>query len=244
MVGLSKKERAKDKAASYACELIRDGMLVGLGSGTTSELFVRHLAQHKKAIKCVATSDYISALAQSLGLEMEDGLVWDKLDITIDGADQIDDDYNLIKGLGGALLREKIIAFSSKLLVIIADEGKRVSHLGLDVPIPVEVSAHGLKAARHHLADLVGSLDDVRLRVNEAGKIFKTDSGNYIYDCFFERLIAVQKISSLLDELPFVMAHGLFLGLADRVIIGKMNGELVIEDKDKDKDRGGSGETI
>ncbi len=212
--------KAKTAAARRACDFIEDGMLVGLGSGSTAEIFVSLLAARKMALRCIATSERVAALAQKQGLELVDSAAFTKVDLLVDGADEIDPDLNMIKGLGGALLREKIVAQASTQRVIIADETKLVDILGARAPVPVEIFGFGREVARYALADLVGDLDDVRLRANDAGKIYQTDSQNYIYDCFFGRLRSPQDVAAALDLLPFVASHGLFLGMADMVVIG------------------------
>ncbi len=217
--------KAKSAAARRACDFVEDGMIVGLGSGSTAEIFVSLLAARKMSLRCVATSDRIAALAQKQGLELLDSAAFTKIDLLVDGADEIDRELNLIKGLGGALLREKIVAQASERKVIIADATKLVDVLGAKVPVPVEVFGFGRDAARYALADLVGDLDDVRLRAI-AGKAYQTDSQNYIYDCFFGRMARPQDIEAKLNLLSSVAAHGLFLDMidgADMVVIGHDN---------------------
>lgn len=217
---------AKIAAARAATELVEAGMLVGLGSGSTAEIFVELLAGRKLAIQCVASSQRTAALAQKWGLQVVDNFSWSEIDITIDGADEIDPKLNLMKGLGGALLREKWVAVFSKKFVVISDDSKKVQQLGERCPVPVEVPALGRQAARDRLAQLVGSGDDVRLRADKTGKILLTDGGNYIYDCFFGRLASPAATEAELNKRPYVLGHGLFLGMANLALIADKRGKV------------------
>ena len=217
---------AKYAAAQQACALVEDGMVIGLGSGSTAEIFIELLAARKLSIQCVATSDKSAAIAQTRGLQLLDHFAWRHIDLTIDGADEIDGRLNLIKGLGAALVREKIIARFSKRLVILADQSKCVPQLGTRAPLPVEVSAIGREAARYHLAALLGDIDDVRLRCDKSGKVIATDGGGYIYDCFLGAIKAPLELAAQLDALPFVIGHGLFLGMVEQALIGQPDGEV------------------
>lgn len=217
---------AKVASANAAISMVENNMLVGLGSGSTAEIFVEMLAARKLDIKCVASSNKIAALAQKFGLQVVDNSSWQDIDLTIDGADEIDPKLNLIKGLGAALLREKIIIGFSKRVVIISDSSKKVQQLGEKAPVPVEVPAFGLFATRYQLSALVGDVDDVRLRSNEAGKIIQTDGGNHIYDCFFGRISDPKKLANTLDQAPFILAHGLFLEMAHEALIADSRGNI------------------
>ncbi len=216
--------QAKLAAAREALHFVEKGMVVGLGSGSTAEIFIELLANQKLDIGCVASSNRSAAIAQRLGLQVLDNLAWREIDLTIDGADEIDPQLHLIKGLGGALLKEKILATFSKKFIVIADESKRVEQLGARTAVPVEVSHLGREASRYRLAQYVGDIDDVRLRCDKANKIFKTDGGNYIYDCHFGRLADARKTAGQLAAQSFILCHGLFLGLAHGALIGTASG--------------------
>ena len=235
--------RAKSAAANRACDFVEEamapGLIVGLGSGSTAEIFVSLLAGRKLAVRCVASSERIAALAQKQGLELIDSATFRKIDVLVDGADEIDRDLNMIKGLGGALLREKIVAEAAGEAgeagrrIIIADATKLVAVLGANTPVPVEVFGFGREAARYRLADVVGDLDEVRLRTIE-GKPYQTDGENYIYDCFFGRMAQPSDIASELNSLPFVAGHGLFLDMADVVVIGYDDEKVEIKKRTSD----------
>ena len=229
--------KAKSAAANRACDFVEEamapGLIVGLGSGSTAEIFVSLLAGRKLPVRCVASSERIAALAQKQGLELIDSATFRKIDVLVDGADEIDRDLNMIKGLGGALLREKIVAEAAAEAgrrIIIADATKLVAVLGANTPVPVEVFGFGREAARYRLADVVGDLDEVRLRTI-AGKPYQTDGENYIYDCFFGRMAQPRDIAAKLNSLPFVAGHGLFLDMADVVVIGYDDERIEIKNK-------------
>ena len=230
--------RAKSAAANRACDFVEEamapGLIVGLGSGSTAEIFVSLLAGRKLPVRCVASSERIAALAQKQGLELIDSATFRKIDVLVDGADEIDRDLNMIKGLGGALLREKIVAEAAAgeagQRIIIADATKLVAVLGANTPVPVEVFGFGREAARYRLADVVGDLDEVRLRTI-GGKPYQTDGENYIYDCFFGRMAQPSDIAAKLNSLPFVAGHGLFLDMADVVVIGYDDEKVEIKNK-------------
>jgi ribose 5-phosphate isomerase A len=229
----------KRQAAEKALELVEPGMKLGLGTGSTAKHFVDLLGARVKTglkVLCVPTSQATHDQALALGIPLttlDDTL---ELDLTVDGADELDGDLRLIKGGGGALLREKIVASASDRLIVIADSSKRVPVLGA-FPLPVEVVRFGAKATRgmiEALAADVGCEGDIRLRLGADGQPFLTDGGNYIYDCAFRRIEEPELLDEALKVVPGVVENGLFLGLADMAILAGPQGLEVIEAAEHD----------
>jgi len=213
----------KEAAALWTLRLVRPGMLVGLGSGTTARYFVQGLAQKVREglrISAVATSTETRRLAEKGGIEVADD-VDRPPDLAVDGADEIDPRLNCIKGRGGAMLREKIVAHASRRFVLIADESKRVARLGA-VPVPVEILPFMPEATRRSIETFGGR---ARLRATSAGP-FITDNGNLILDASFDRVDV--ELGRRLDEIPGVVGHGLFFGLAKAAIFGTRDGVQVL----------------
>ncbi|MDR1954339.1 MAG: ribose-5-phosphate isomerase RpiA [Candidatus Methanoplasma sp.] len=205
---------------------VKDGMTVGLGTGSTSEYAVRRigeLAGKGLKLKCVATSQRTADLAQRLGLELYDINDVDHIDVTIDGADEVDPQKQLIKGLGGALLREKIVAAASLTEVIIVDESKLVDKLGVRTPLPVEVIPYGHTKAAYAL-ERQGC--KATLRTTPGNIAFRTDAGNYIYDCMFGPIDNPFFLETRLNIIPGVVDNGLFLNTADVVLISHPDGTV------------------
>jgi ribose 5-phosphate isomerase A len=228
---LSDAERLKRKAAERAVEFVEDGMVVGLGTGSTARHVLEVLAERRKAgvlrrVIGVPTSKGTEWLAKELGLRLATLEQEPRIDITIDGADEVDPTLNLIKGLGGALLWEKIVASNSDRLLIVADESKLVQRLGERAPLPVEVVPFGWNT---HLAffDLLGAQPTLRLA--PSGAHFTTDSGHYIIDARFENGITepVRVQRELLQRVG-IIETGLFLGIADTVIVAADSGVRVM----------------
>jgi ribose 5-phosphate isomerase A len=233
-------EQWKRQAAERAIALLESGMTIGLGSGSTAAAFidlVGHKVRQGFELTGVASSRATLAQAQSLGIPLT---TLDKvpfLDLTVDGADELDDQLRLIKGGGGALLREKIVATASERMIVIADASKRVARLG-EFPLPVEVARFGLAATRNMLSVLaaeVGCEGDIMLRT-EAGEPFLTDNGNYILDCAFGRIDNPEALDATLKRVPGVLETGLFLGIADAAVIAGPDGVVIIE-HDIERDR-------
>ena len=201
-----------------ALELIEDGMRLGLGTGSTAVFMLRGLGRRVGQglnVVGVATSERTAALARELGIPLTSLEETPELDLAIDGADEFDPNRDLIKGAGGALLREKIVAHAAARFVVIADASKRVRALGA-VPLPVEV----IPMAARPLENQLGALGpEVRLR-QAGGTPFITDEGNWILDCHFGEIAAPAALALQLQALPGVVAHGLFVNMAERVIIG------------------------
>jgi ribose 5-phosphate isomerase A len=224
----------KRAAALRALEFVEDGMKLGLGTGSTAEAFLDVLAPKLRGgmkIVATATSERTAQKARALSIPMADLDSLAPLDLTIDGADQADRALTLIKGGGGALLREKIVAASSNRMIVIADETKLVATLG-SFPLPVEVSSfgHGTTAARmlSAAAKLKYNQLPLTLRLKD-GVPFKTDGGNYIYDCAFGAISDAPALAAALSAVPGVVDHGLFVGLATALVVARETGVEVIE---------------
>ena len=214
----------KRQAAAKAIELVRPGMRLGLGTGSTAEKFVALLGERVAAgldVVGVPTSERTAQQARSLGIRLSTLDETPYLDLTVDGADELDGRLNLIKGGGGALLREKIVATASERVVIIADVGKRVEALGA-FPLPIEVVRFGLRATGNlieMLAADAGCRGTMTLRTGRDGQPFVTDGGNYIFDCSFGRIDKVELLDEALKVIPGVVESGLFLGIADTAFV-------------------------
>ncbi|HKV16136.1 MAG TPA: ribose-5-phosphate isomerase RpiA [Reyranella sp.] len=219
----------KRAAAERAVAEVRDGMMVGLGTGTTAELAVEALARRLSAdlkIVAVPTSERTRALAEKLGVPLAPAGDWPDLDLVIDGADQVERrSLDLIKGLGGALLREKIVASAAKRMVVIVDDSKIVDRLGGQTPLPVEIVAFGWQRTVKRLADL--GLRP-RLRV-VSGEPFLSDGGNHIVDCHVGEIADAPSLAAKLAGIVGVIETGLFLGLASMVVVGNSTGIEVMK---------------
>ncbi|MFO0722946.1 MAG: ribose-5-phosphate isomerase RpiA [Myxococcota bacterium] len=205
-------------AAEAGAARVEDGMVVGLGTGSTAAHLVRALAERVKGglkIRAVPTSKATDALARSLGITMVGFDAVSAIDLTLDGADEFDPRLNLTKGGGGALLFEKVVAAASKRMIVICDGTKQVEMLGA-FPLPVEVVRFGWQQVERRLTELGAK---VKLRGAEAGKIFETDSGNYILDASFSEIPVPVAMAMELDHIVGVVEHGLFVGLCHEVIL-------------------------
>ena len=227
-------ESYKLAAARRALEFVEPGMRLGLGTGSTAQRFVELLGAEVRAglsVLCVPTSDETQRLAASLAIPLTTLCETPLLDLTIDGADEIDGELRLIKGGGGALLREKIVATASDRMVVIADSSKQVGKLGT-FPLPVEVVRFGMTATRNMIEMLAadaGCHGDITLRLKSDGAPFVTDGGNYIFDCAFGPIEDPESLDEALKFIPGVVENGLFLGIADAAVIGGPQGVAVIE---------------
>ncbi|MFZ0572668.1 MAG: ribose-5-phosphate isomerase RpiA [Rhodomicrobium sp.] len=228
----------KRQAAEYALKLVEPGMVLGLGTGSTAAEFVGLLAERVKQerldLRCVATSEQTRLLAERLGVPIADFNTIADVDLTVDGADEIDPQLNLIKGGGGALLREKIVAMASDRVCIIADASKHVESLGA-FPLPVEIVDFGLAAT---LAMIEGTAADaecagkIALRRGSDGELFRTDGGHLIVDCAFGSIPDAELLADLLDIVPGVVEHGLFIGIADEAVLAGPSGLTVLRSDD------------
>jgi len=217
---------SKRAAAEAAAELVAPGMTVGLGSGSTAAHFVRALAARRLDIQGVPTSEATAALARGLGLALVDLDEAGTIDLTVDGADEIGPGLSLIKGAGGALLREKLVWEASRRCVVIADASKLSSQLGAVFPLPIEVVGFGhtttLGRIIAGLADC-GIVTTPRLRRKD-GILVLTDSGNLIYDAPCGAILDPPAVEAALKSITGVVEHGLFLGLAREALIGSDGG--------------------
>jgi ribose 5-phosphate isomerase A len=226
-------------AAERALQYVEPGMKLGLGTGTTAAKFVDVLGPKVKEgldVTCVATSKDTEARAQALGIKMTTLDELPFLDLTVDGADQLDEELRLIKGGGGALLREKIVATASGRMIVIADATKRVSVLGSH-PLPLEVVQFGLTATRNMVIALAadaGCEGEITLRMGADGKPFITDSGNYILDCAFGTIADPEDLDEALKIIPGVIENGMFLGIADLAIVAGADGVSLIGSENGD----------
>jgi len=219
-------EACKRAAARAALAEVRDGMVVGLGSGSTAEHFVAELGARGLDIHGVPTSERIATHARAHGIPLASLDTVPRIDVTIDGADEIEPHtLGLTKGRGGSLLREKLVALASRRVVIIADASKLVAALGERAAIPVEVIRFGW---RHTAASLQALGAAVALRT-VAGQPFVTDEGHYILDCQFGPLAEPGQLATTLKELTGVVEHGLFLGVAHRAYVAGAHGVQVLD---------------
>lgn len=222
-------EQLKREAAAMALATLQSGMRLGLGTGSTARHFVdllgEKVAQGFDCI-CVPTSEATAAQALSLNIPLSDLDTLDRLDVTVDGADEIDGALNLIKGGGGALLREKIVAAASGAMIVIADGSKLVETLGR-FPLPIEVNRFGLGATRRAVAEVIaahGAEGDLRLRETSPATPFATDGGHLILDAFFGRISQPEALSRDLLDIPGVVQHGLFLKMCKTAYVATPDG--------------------
>ncbi len=216
---MEKLQQEKLSAAREAVKFVEKNQIIGLGTGSTAKYAVEEIGKLVASglkIKCVATSNETAKLAESLNIELISMDETEAIDLTIDGADEFDVNLNLIKGGGGALFREKMVARISKKLIIIADSTKKVEKLGA-FKIPVEVVPIAVNFAKKQI-EKIGGTSQIRENNN---KIFTTNAGNYILDADFGLIEDVSKISEELNSIEGVVCHGLFIGLAQTVIMGK-----------------------
>jgi ribose 5-phosphate isomerase A len=233
---LSPIDTAKFVAARRACDYVESGMRVGLGTGSTAAWLVKSLGEmvREEGLKItgVPTSTRTAELARSAGIEVVslDEARW--LDVTIDGADEFDPEMNLIKGGGGALLMEKIVATASDQMVVIADTTKEVAALGA-FPLPVEVLRFGWQTTRGLIQETLAGLDvmgDRTVRRMAGDAPFLTDQGNYILDLHLGRIGNARQLALILNQIPGVVDNGLFIDICDVVIIGHSDGRAEVRD--------------
>ena len=227
-------EAYKQAAAARAVELVRSGMRLGLGTGSTAQAFVELLAVRLRtglSVVAVPTSEATRTQAARLGIPLTTLDDTPELDLTIDGADEIAPDLTLIKGGGGALLREKIVAAASAKMVVIADESKWVPVLGR-FPLPIEIAPFGVAATRRAVeaaAAAAGCPGPAPLRMAKNGHAFVTDGGHWLLDAQLQRIADPQGLANRLSAIPGVMEHGLFIGLAGAAILAGPDGVRLVE---------------
>jgi ribose 5-phosphate isomerase A len=221
------REAEKSVAARKSLEYVQDGMIVGLGTGTTVKYVLEFLGERVAQglkIRGIPTSKASAAIATSLKIPLTSLDEVECIDVTIDGADEVGPGLSLIKGGGGALLHEKIVASSSKRMVVVADEHKRVDQLGR-FPLPVEVIPFAEGPVRRQLEKLGAK---PKLRTRQDGSPYITDEGNVIFDCHYGRISDPQAVGQAIKSLTGVVEHGLFLGLASVAIIAGDSGTQVL----------------
>jgi ribose 5-phosphate isomerase A len=212
----------KKAAAEAAIELVKDGMVVGLGTGSTANYAIEGLGRRVASglrIRGVATSRASEELARKVGVPIITLDQVSEVDLTIDGADEVDPRFNLIKGMGGALLREKIVAFASKQEVIIIDDSKLVEVLGTKTPLPVEVVPFGHLRTKDALESL-----GCKASLKGGSSPFVTDNANLIYECRFAKMEDPEILEAEIDMIPGVVESGLFIDLATKVVVASANG--------------------
>jgi len=217
-------DEAKLLVAKRATEFVRDDMVVGLGTGTTATMFIRELAEKKLKIRCVASSDASYELARSLGMQVFSLDDLPELDLYIDGADEVCRQHgglNLIKGGGGALLREKIVASAAREFIVVVDSSKVVEVLG-KFPLPVEVIQMALPLVEPKLKEL--NLNPKLRQKKDGSGLFVTDEGNYILDCAAMRIEEPESLAAELKSIVGVVEHGLFLGMASLALVAGESG--------------------
>jgi ribose 5-phosphate isomerase A len=219
-------EQEKEAAARASLKFVKDGQIVGVGTGSTAAFFIQLLGERVKQglrIQAIPTSDRSGEQAATLGIPLTTFEEHPEIDVTVDGADEVDDHLRLIKGGGGALLREKIVGSATKQYVIIADSSKHVPVLG-KFPLPVEV----IKFAQPVVARKIRALGaQVDLRRDATGKPFLTDEHNHILDCRFGQIRNPEALARSLSDMPGVVEHGLFIGMANVVLVA--NGSEIVE---------------
>jgi len=226
---LLEQEEMKKLAAEKAVEYVKDGMVLGLGTGSTVEHMLKKVGEKVNGglkIKGIPTSMRTRKLAKEYKIPLTSLEENPEIDLTIDGADEVDSELNLIKGGGGALAREKIVAYNSKKEIIIIDDSKIVKALGIDFNLPVEVLKYGWTSTKKSIEELFGCEVELKKILDDP---YITDNGNYILDCAFERIEEPGEMERDINNIPGVVENGLFVGLVDEVIIGSKQGIMTLE---------------
>lgn len=234
---LSPADQAKSAASARALELVEDGMTLGLGTGSTAGWFVRLLSERIKRdrihVTGVATSSATVWLAEELGVPLRKLEDVSRIDLTVDGADEVDGALNLIKGGGAALLQEKIVAAASDRMVVIADDTKRVARLGA-FPLPVEIVRFGWSSTERAVAEMLEGMDvdgrEISMRTGSAGPLV-TEEGHYILDLHLGRIGDAPALAAALNAIPGVVESGLFINMASAVVIGHGDGTTEVVER-------------
>lgn len=216
---VGKNDQEKEAAARASLRYVQDGQVVGLGTGSTAAYFIKLLGERVKnglKVRGIPTSERSRQLAQSLGIPLTTLDEYQEIAVTVDGADEVDPRLRLIKGGGGALLREKIVASATRQLVIVADASKQVKRLG-KFPLPVEVIKFAQAVVRKKI-EALGARVSLR---RDGGGPFLTDGNNYIFDCHFGEIGDAEGLARELSDMPGVVEHGLFIGMASVVIVAR-----------------------
>lgn len=216
-------DAGKRLAAEASLKFVKPGMVVGLGTGATAGYVLEGLARAMSEgmdLKGIPTSLATAEAARNLGIPLTSLEEHPHPHVAIDGADEVDPKLDLIKGLGGALFRERIVAAASKKFVVVVDESKLVRRLGTNAPVPVEVHPFGWRASGEDL-EVLGARAELRRR---DGEIYRTDNGNYVLDARFKEIQAPRKLAAQIQAIPGVVGHGLFVGMADVVLVGGAKG--------------------
>jgi ribose 5-phosphate isomerase A len=226
LIGRMGNDQEKEAAARASLQFVQDGQVVGLGTGSTAAYFIKLLGEKVKKgfrVRGIPTSVRSRDLAQSLGIPLTTLDECQEIAVTVDGADEVDPQLRLIKGGGGALLREKIVASATRQLVIVADASKQVQKLG-KFPLPVEVIRFSQALVAKRIAALGA---DVQLRLDGAGQPYVTDENNHILDCRFGEIVDADSLARQLSDMPGVVEHGLFIGMASVVLFAR--GSEIVE---------------
>lgn len=216
-------DEQKQAAARESLRFLQDGMVVGLGTGSTATHAVRFIGERVRAglkIRGIPSSIHTQQLAQELGIPLTDFDECQQIDVAIDGVDEFDPQLHLIKGGGGAMLREKIVASATKKFVIVADSTKRVAMLG-EFPVPVEVIPFAQALVAKEIAALGAS---VKMRLDKDGNRYVTDEKNHIFDCTFGKIPDPAALSAQLKSIPGIVEHGLFVNMADVILLASDSG--------------------
>lgn len=216
-------DEQKQAAARESLRFLQDGMVVGLGTGSTATHAVRFIGERVcegLKIRGIPSSIHTQQLAQELGIPLTDFDECQEIDVAIDGVDEFDPQLHLIKGGGGAMLREKIVASATKKFVIVADSTKRVAMLG-EFPVPVEVIPFAQALVAKEIAALGAS---VKMRLDKDGNRYVTDEKNYIFDCTFGKIPDPAALSAQLKSIPGIVEHGLFVNMADVILLASDSG--------------------
>ncbi len=227
-------DELKRQAAARALDFVQSGMRLGLGTGSTAKHFVELLGARMRNgldVICVPTSEATRTDALRYGIRLTTLDEIDRLDLTVDGADEVDPDLNLIKGGGGALLREKIVAAASDRMIVIADDSKWVEALGR-YPLPIEVVSFGLAATMRAIENAIaecGISGQMAVRKGRDGHVFVTDSGHWIVDAHLGRITDAPQLAQSLAPIPGVVEHGLFIGLASMAMLAGREGIRIVE---------------